>query len=273
VPASLHRLRCDPTFCPSGFRRFRPIFGRSSDKSDLSAETVAAQLLRSTRAMDERSVRPWNWCDRRCERCPLSMECSVNVRVEQRKRDAIEQGLDPEDPNVVMGMVTESFLEAIRSLAEELPDEPDEPVPELGANELYQAGLRYCRAVESLGRGDGLLSEARLVSMILMCKTARLADGLPLQRNAIAREDTVLTLLLIDRLEKQAAALVMAAGAEWTGGRMFGYRRARRELRGVLDMHLERIDRSERDFVDRMVARGRAPSPFCLAIGPPMRAA
>ena len=226
--------------------------------------------------MNERSVRPWNWCDRRCERCPLSLECSVNIRVEEQRREAEERGADPDDPNEVMAMVAESFREAMQMLTQALPEEEleDEPVPEReSSSELYQAGLRYCRAVEMLGCEDGLMSEARLISMILMGKTARLIDQLPLRRDALAREDTVLTLLLIDHLERQAAALVMAAAAEWNMGRMFGFRRARRDLRRELDVHLESIERNERAWVERMIALGRAPSPFCLAMGPPMRAA
>jgi hypothetical protein len=199
----------------------------------------------------------------------------VNIRVEEHRREAEKRGADPEDPSKVMAMVAESFREAMQMLTEGLPEEEleDELEPERESAELYQAGLRYCRAVESLGSEDSLMSEARLISMILMGKTARLIDRLPLRRDALAREDTVLTLLLIDHLERQAAALVMAAAAEWNMGRMFGFRRARRDLRRELDVHLETIDRSERVWVDRMIALGRAPSPFCIAMGPPMRAA
>jgi hypothetical protein len=231
--------------------------------------------------MDEQSLRPWDWCDRRCERCPLALECAVNLRVEEQKREAARRGFDPDDPNVTMTMVMESFREAFVRLAAESGTPEDDGEEELEAvrtSELYEAGLRYARAVEEVcsvveGRDLALVDEARLIGMILVGKTARLIDRLPLRRDSFTRDDVVLTLMLISHLEKQAAALVMALGAEWKVSQLFGFRRARRELRRLLDVHLEGIRRSERDFVERMVAAGRAPSPFCIAVGPPLSAA
>ena len=233
--------------------------------------------------MDEEKLRPWNWCDRRCERCPLAIDCEVNVRVEEKKRDAERRGLDPDDPSVAMKMVADSFREAIELLAAALPEVEEEELEELSlepsreGTELYEAGLRYVQAVdglcaESSANETGLAAEARLVSMIMVGKAARLMHALPIERDAIGREDSVLTLLLINHLERQAAALVMALGAEKVS-RLFGFRRARRELRRLLDLHLAAVDRSEEAFLARMVAAGRAPSPFCVALGPPLRAA
>jgi hypothetical protein len=228
--------------------------------------------------MHEPSARPWNWCDRRCERCPLAFDCAVNLRVEERKREAVKNGLDPDDPNVVMSMVRESFREAIEILKAEVPDTEREPEPRSSeGSELYEAGLRYLKAIDSVCEDAtdaelGLASEARLIGMILVGKTARLLDGLPIARDSIMREDTVLTLLLIGHLERQAAAMVMAIGAERTS-RLFGYQRARRDLRRLLDVHLSGIERGEREAVERMTAAGRAPSPFCTTVGPPLRAA
>jgi hypothetical protein len=222
--------------------------------------------------MDEQSLRPWNWCDRRCERCPLALECTVNLRVEEQKRQLLERGADPDDPNAMLVVVAESLREAVQLVTAGV-EPPEEE--ELETAELYEAALRYARAVDDLCEEgeDALVDEVRLITVILVAKTARLIDALPLQRHAIARDDTVLTLLLISQLEKQAAALAMAVGAEWQVSHMMGYRRARRDLRRVLDVHLEAIGRSEREAVERMVAAGRAPSPFCLALGPPLTAA
>lgn len=207
------------------------------------------------------------------------MECDVNRRVLEQRRAAERRGLDPDDPNVSLVLVTESFREAMRLLSPEIEEaaEVEEELPRDGV-EIHEAGRRYLDAVNALckraGRSaSGLAGEARLVSMILMTKTARLIDLLPVHREAIEREYVVLTLMLISHLERQAAAIVMAIGAEWSTGQLFAYRRARRDLRRLLDVHLEGVRRSERELVERMVAGGRAPSPFCVTIGPPLKAA
>ncbi len=202
--------------------------------------------------MDEQSLRPWNWCDRRCERCPLSLDC----------REAI---LDDDAPLLIGEL---DIIEA----------EP-EPTPiSAEGNEFADAGARYLDEIEHLctramPEDCGLASEARLIAMVIMTRSAGVMHRLPLAPEAASREDAVLTLLLISHLEKQAAALVMAIGAEWRLSHLLPYRRARRDLRRLLDVHLRGMKQSEHAVVDGMIRNGRAPSPFCVTAGPPIKAA
>jgi hypothetical protein len=193
--------------------------------------------------MDEPSLRAWSFCDRRCPRCPLAAECALHRRSAENESD---------DPNAILRILSEAFGE--------------EGVEVLDVA-LAEAAQRYLDATEDaceLARRDDreLVDEARLSALILTGRVAQLK-----------LEDSELRLLLIDRLEQHATALVLALCARAKSARLFAHRRAREEFRRLLDAHLARIRDDDREVLDRMIESGRAPSPFCVIARPPLQAA
>jgi hypothetical protein len=156
-----------------------------------------------------------------------------------KRSEAERRGLDVDDPNVALELVAEFVSPSTSS----------------------EVSQRYVEAIEQVcalahRRDRELTAEVRLIGSIIAGKLG---------------EDSGLAILLIDRLEKQVGAIVMALIAKSKMELLFPYRRARDELRRQLDAKLDRIDEGEKRMLESLIECGRAPSPFCVT--PPLQAA
>lgn len=110
---------------------------------------------------------PHNWCDRRCERCPIAPECPVHLACSRRRAEHRARGEDPDSSEVVAEDVRQSLESAVRML-EQLAREagidmqqplPQPPVP-LDAVRVQRAGRRVLRALVEWRVPVDLASEA-----------------------------------------------------------------------------------------------------------------
>lgn len=214
---------------------------------------------------------PFNWCDRRCERCPLEAECPVRLRDRQQRFVHEARGEDPDDLGVVMGDMAESFakvLAELRGEAEQQGIDPDAPLPEvpvvLSAVRLKKAGIALAKAIAplvSLDTGDRLDALAVTVAM----KTARVAGYLEHEELGGLREgDAAANLMLLDRLRADLARAIERAGAIADDNTTASLKKALGELNSSLDPLLAAMGDGARRWLAALVERGVAPSPFCV---------
>lgn len=183
---------------------------------------------------------PFNWCDRRCERCPLLESCPIPSdprTLEEAAQDATA---------LLEDMLAEAGLDA-----DDLPEPPPPAVDELL---LRDAGMAWMAVVDELDRG---LAAARAI--IIPAKIGRLVGAMDLEDDDLFTSDTVPNLLLIDHvLDAIAGALVTAPAS--ARARLADRERALRHLLAPL---FARITPDDRAAFAAFVATGRAPSPFC----------
>jgi len=220
---------------------------------------------------------PYNWCDRRCERCPLANECDVYRRSQAIRQRCWLQGDDPDELSTAMREVNRSLLEAL-ALAYQIaieegysPDElPDEaPPPSPAAIALQQVVFDYANAVQRLlsalpdGASARALAEDALASALVVCtKVARCSSpilDLDLD-DEIWELDVVPNLLAIEHLDAQIAEAVRAVGVTAERAEFDAIRAA---LLRALEGRFARIPPARRLDLARLIALGRAPSPFC----------
>ncbi|MBI4955405.1 MAG: hypothetical protein HY908_25505 [Myxococcales bacterium] len=206
---------------------------------------------------------PHNWCDRRCERCPLAVDCAVLRRERQRRWVAEASGRDPDDPDVWMEDAAadcERMLAELRAVAAAEGIDLEAPLPPrpivLDAERLRRAAFALVSAVAAEP------AEAPLTAVMLSgAKAVRIAgylgDGAPHEAWA---SDAVPNLLLIDRLR---AEILPAALDE---ARPFGRRLA--AMSRLLAPFIAALEEPRR-VLARLVERGAAPSPFCVIEPPP----
>lgn len=207
---------------------------------------------------------PYNWCDGRCERCPLAARCPVR-RFELEELRAADtrggepgpigasQGLDaavelvddpggpphplePESPEAArLRHACREYTAAVFALRDALArTEPDRDVDELGADAMLVAGKG--------GRVAGYLSAAGELT-----GQAALMDGVP-------------NLLLVERVMAEVDESVADRSHMPDVGS--AYRVARDQLRQVLMPHLRAVPERHREELGLRVASGSAPSPF-----------
>lgn len=231
----------------------------------------------------------YNWCDSRCERCPLRPNCPVAIREAQRRWVHQARGEDPDDWAVVMKDVGEELERAMKLLVEmaerdgvDLSDESDEPPASLASRRLSQSGLDFVVAVrdalaaigdEPTEREVDEGAELVLLSAIIARKTARLAnafepDPQPLEEREVWRCDWVPNVLLITRELGTARAAVR---------RFFEAAELRASVEAPLDVIermlaplVARIPPEARTTLETMLAEGTAPSPFSTVESEPV---
>ena len=216
---------------------------------------------------------PFNWCDRRCERCALSPRCPLAVRERGRRWAHEMRGRDPDDPEVVMADVAED-MDTVLAYADEVEDalresieeerlaapKPDlPPVASLDERRLERASQALVGAVASLGAGERQ-AELRLLTMQIAMKVARVAyyahAGTP--ASLVWEPDTAPNVLLLDHLcGAMRAELDVFGDADEP-------RKALAEIERALAPMLARAE-PLRAHLEALVAAGDAPSPFVIA--------
>ncbi len=215
---------------------------------------------------------PYNWCDARCDRCPLSASCPVhNFDDPRRGRFAGDDG-DPEVSRAV-ALATAHALAAREAPALEdggrARPEPGAAVRLRHLCRAYAFAVLAVREAVVADRGeagadrsdlapDHLRADAMLVAVKgsrVACQLSR-AGGL----HEAALEDGAPNLLLLERLVAAIDARVpVAVGVE---GCAAAYRSARDDLRRALQPLLRALPSRYREELQLRMLTGSAPSPF-----------
>lgn len=213
---------------------------------------------------------PFNWCDRRCERCALTDRCALWAREQERRALHETAGRDPDDPATWIDDVQADLGDAVEMLiadARERGLDPDElassPPPALPplAERLRRAGHDLAIAAAAVG------GEVGHVAMILGGKCARLG-GLALDDDddELLQLDVVPNVLLIEALDDELAAAIERSVA--AGAALARTRERHAELRRALAPFAIRVPAEARVALAALVRARRAPSPFWTVKSP-----
>jgi hypothetical protein len=215
---------------------------------------------------------PFNWCDRRCERCPLAAECPVYRRELQQRWRHEARGRDPDAAEAVLedaGEILEYTMRLLLEIATAEGIDLDAPLPPrpivLDAKRIERASMALVRRVAEAARvQDSPAAETtaeltRLTNTLAM-KVARIACYLDVDSpEELWVHDAAPNLLLVERLKaeigKQLARIFGAAIDERIAS-------ALAELDRVLDPLIRQIGEPARAVLAALEARGAAPSPF-----------
>jgi hypothetical protein len=173
---------------------------------------------------------PFNWCDRRCERCPLTPICAVAHNTIEPRRD--------------LEFTVESFREMsnlIDQIARDQGIDPDTVVCERPA--LAERAKRIIAILDASPDFAALSTDAVVVRMKIGRLQGHLDDP---QGEEIYVFDTVPNLLLLELLIERLHPLTAAA------------------LREELSPLFAAIDPALRRVFDTLIETGLAPSPFCI---------
>jgi len=210
------------------------------------------------------------WCDRICERCPLTSECAVAVRLRRRRWAHEMRGRDPDDSDVVMADVAADLEEALALLAEiqaedvasertrEAAQEPGlAPVVSLVGRRLDESARAVVEAIARLDHDDGVLLP---LALTLSMKAARVSSYVGYGTlDEVWSHDGAPNVLLLDHL---VCALRAALDRlESDGVDRGGVRRAVDGFARGLAPLLRRAEPHRAELAE-LVAAGRAPSPF-----------
>jgi uncharacterized protein YuzE len=224
------------------------------------------------RSLGEIFSSPFNWCDRRCERCPLADACPVRRRERQRRWVHEGRGEDPDDPTTVVDDLADtmrSLMADLQRIANEEGIDLDAPLPSLAVSldgrRLRDAGLALVTALKDLPNvdgGDELMNVATVVAM----KCARVASYLELDRHTARNAwsaDLVPNLLLLEHLRRHLrdafSRLSTTDGA--APGRPW---KKLDDMERVLMPLISEIGAEPRRVLAALVGQNAAPSPFCL---------
>ncbi len=224
---------------------------------------------------------PFNWCDRRCERCPLADECTVNRREQQRRWVHEARGEDPDSLAVALSDVKDELARALvmaREIAIEKGPDPDAPLPPMPISldevKLQRAGLELAVALRAAldAQHAGLattlpaaiVDDAMTASATLGAKCARIVSYLAERHGDTWTADAVPNLLLMERLRVQLDDALTSIEAGLGALRLEEVRAAKRDLDRILDPLFASIHPGLRRLLEGLVARGAAPSPFSI---------
>jgi hypothetical protein len=224
-------------------------------------------------------VAPFNWCDGRCERCPLSRECPLNRRIEQRRWVHTARGKDPDDMKVVLAdMATDlaQILSNLRDAAEEEGVDLDAPMPALPTSldsvRLQRAATTLITTLDSGIRPPeqpapevtAVVKEAMAISLNLRMKSARIGGQLADERDESWAMDIVPNLLLVERQRARLDEVLAELGGLLEEDASATIRGALATMDRVLRPLIEGVDAEARAKLEEMIAAGAAPSPFCV---------
>jgi hypothetical protein len=205
---------------------------------------------------------PFNWCDRRCERCMLASECPVQKRDAQQRWVAEAKGLDPDDMAVVMSdslAELDRVAEMVRQIAKEEGIDLDAPLPpraiSLEARRLQASGMDLMQAS---GRHED--SEVRVIARGLGMKAVRIAshteEEIPPDVWVMDAEPN---LLLMERLRADLAARLSDGGSETDAA----VKAELQKLERLVSPLIGAVSDASKAILTGLVERGAAPSPFC----------
>jgi hypothetical protein len=188
---------------------------------------------------------PHNWCDRRCERCPLSTSCPI-------------PGLPDREPEEILGDAVDLLEVICRERGIDPASLP--PAPEsIDARVLREAGRGWAEAFMAL---EPTVADALIRSAVVAGKVARIASEVDLGEDGLWTYDTVPNLLVVERVLGMARSDVDRTRAGLPAKALVRFDEADALLRVLLSPLLDAISARDRAVFAALVAAGRAPSPL-----------
>jgi hypothetical protein len=188
---------------------------------------------------------PHNWCDRRCERCPLSTSCPI-------------PGLADREPEEILGDAVD-LLEAICGECGIDPAGLPPPPESIDTRVLREAGRGWADAFMAL---EPSLADAPIRSVVVAGKVARIAAEKELDDADLWSCDTVPNLLVVERVLATARSDVERIRARLSTKALVRFDEADARLGALLSPLLDAISARDRAVFAALVAAGRAPSPL-----------
>jgi len=191
---------------------------------------------------------PHNWCDRRCERCPLSTSCPI-------------PGMPDRQPEVILGDAVD-LLEALCREHGIDPAAPPQPQPQpesIDARVLREAGRGWADAFMAL---EPTIADALVRGVVVAGKVARIALEEDLGDDDLWACLTVPNLLVVEQMLATACSDVDRARTVLTAKALVRFDDADSLLRVLLSPLLDTISARDRAVFAALVAAGRAPSPL-----------
>lgn len=198
---------------------------------------------------------PFNWCDRRCQRCPLASNCPTPAR-EVGRTTLTPDALDA--ARRALGEHAVRFDAAAIALPSKLMDQ---------VVQLREASLLLC---ESFGRRacsparSELASEALDLVFLVATKSVRIARHLAARGDGVRRRrDSALNLLLLAELKSTLREKLLQLAPELDVETQRHTQSALDDWEHILERLLELLDVRFKLLLDSLVQAGVAPSPFC----------
>ena len=233
---------------------------------------------------------PHNWCDRKCERCPLSEGCQVHLQTSRRRWAHEQRGEDPDHPEIAMADLTATLRQACDLAETALADigvTREEVEAELQAGtvrfptsldaaRLLKVGRDYsCAAIEILQAvdsvdGAGGAEERVGEAMLVGAKLARISSHLetlivvPDLDGSTWAWDMAPNLLLIERVDADLAETIEGMLCDRPDLDRGAWEEARGDFSRAVARLVDRVGPEERGAIEELVRRREAPSPFCL---------
>ena len=221
--------------------------------------------------------KPYNWCDRICERCVLEDSCDLARRDAQLRWRAEAAGRDPDDWGVVMEQASSELGRALEMLQEAAAEDGidlDAPLPTpvvvLEAERMHRTGMRVVKCLVAYQPQDEAQAEAVADCMPLASKLAAKVARISSYVSEEERErevwalDGMPNMLLIEHVRERLRPALEAAepSAPPDGSAL--------NVLGALDAQLApliaAVSAEARAALAALIEQGAAPSPFCLRL-------
>ena len=221
---------------------------------------------------------PHNWCDRRCERCPIASTCGVHVACTRRRAERVARGDDPDSPEAILEGVVRTLESAVR-MAEQMGREAGieierplaQPPVVLDGVRVQRVGERVARALAQVHAPADATSEPLAEAAdetialwsLLVAKAARVFSYTVDFDPDIWARDAEPNLLLIQRVRDALSCAFDQLQREWRAGSIpddvwDGVEHLDRLLSPLFDC----VNPSAQLYLEVLIAQGLAPSPF-----------
>lgn len=240
-----------------------------------------SELETVRQAMRDRWTEPMNFCDRRCEQCPLAGECPVPARL--RERRSASPTREPESPGELfevleeldrdLGEAHEMLTKIIAELGDDFDDQTPPPtaIDEMRlrrASDVVSEALGELRHAEDLTGGalTAALSDTLNLWLTLAPKAARIVGLSADRRDALWLRDAIPNLFVVQLLRPAFDDSVTRLEAALDGSRSLsdvqsGLAAFDRILQPLFDL----IEAEDRSLLEAAVRLRLAPSPFCIS--------
>jgi hypothetical protein len=187
----------------------------------------------------------YNWCDRRCEQCPLHESCPVFNAPDRSLEESLGEAL---------AMATQ-MLRDEGMTDEEIDNLPPPPAHPPFERALDDAGMRWSEAYHLAGGPEILV-------VLVASKVARIASEEAMDDERLRAQDIAPNLLVVEQLLDEARTALDARQPPPPAAMRARFDEADRALRGFLAPLFAAIPAATRAAIAALAAAGRAPSPF-----------
>lgn len=188
---------------------------------------------------------PYNWCDRRCERCPLSESCPIPKLADRESEEILGDAVD--------------LLQAICGERGVDPTALPPPPESMAARILGVAGRAWAVAFAAF---EPIVADALIRSVVVAGKIARIASEVDLGDDDLWACDTVANLVVVEQMLKTAGSDVDRVRSVLPAKALLRFDEADALLRALLAPLIDTISECDRAVFAALVAAGRAPSPL-----------